>query len=300
MMSKKKLKFIDLFSGIGGFHLAFHNLNLDCVVACDNNPTARKIYKTNFTAISPKLFKQKMFLEDIEKINGAELPDFDLLCAGFPCQPFSQAGFKKGFYDQGRGTLFFDIARIVKAKRPAALFLENVRGIVNHDDGRTLGTIKSIINELGYSFDMKVVKATDYGLPQHRPRAFMICFDKSRLNSNALEFTFPKPVKSLKLNMSDIWGGECDREIGFTIRCGGRRSGVDDRRNWDGYRVDGQVRYLGPKEGKKMMGFPDDFEFPIREIEAMRLLGNSVAVPAIQAVGKEMVKYIQTNMCHLH
>src|SRR5690606_7005181 len=127
---------------------------------------------------SPDLFKKGMFLNDAEKIEGPELPDFDLLCAGFPCQPFSQAGFKRGFADKGRGTLFFDIARIAKAKRPAALFLENVRGIVKHDNGRTLATIKAIIDELGYTFDMKVVKASDYGLPQHRPRAFMVCFDK--------------------------------------------------------------------------------------------------------------------------
>ena len=294
-MKRRKLKFIDLFCGIGGFHLAFHNLKLDCVVACDNNPSARKTYEANFKGISPKLFKKDLFLDDIEKIKGPELPDFDVLCAGFPCQPFSQAGFKKGFADQGRGTLFFDIARIVKAKRPAALFLENVRGIVKHDEGRTLDTIRAIIDDLGYSFEMKVVKATEYGLPQHRPRAFMICFDKAQLKEDSPAFTFPSPVKKLKINMSDVWEGKCDREVGFTLRCGGRRSGVDDRRNWDGYRVDGDVRYLSPKEGKMMMGFPESFELPAREIEALRQLGNSVAVDAIQAVGKEMIKYIRNN-----
>lgn len=294
-MSIKKLKFIDLFCGIGGFHLAFHNLKLDCVMACDNNPSARKTYEANFKDVSPKLFKNNLFHDDIEKVSEMDLPDFDVLCAGFPCQPFSQAGFKKGFADKGRGTLFFDIARIVKAKRPVALFLENVRGIVKHDNGRTLETIRSIIDELGYSFEMKVVKATDYGLPQHRPRAYMICFDRSRLKTDAPAFTFPDPVKALKINMSDVWEAPCEREVGLTLRCGGRRSGVDDRRNWDGYRVDGEVRYLSPKEGKRMMGFPESFELPKGEIEAMRQLGNSVAVDAIQAVGKQMLKYIRSN-----
>lgn len=295
-MIKRTLKFVDMFCGIGGFHLAFHDLGLKCVAACDNDLKARKTYEENFTAMSPHLFKRGLFLDDVEKIEGTELPDFDLLCAGFPCQPFSQAGYKRGFADKSRGTLFFDIARIAKAKRPVALFLENVRGIVKHDDGRTLATIRSIIEELDYTFDMKVVKASDYGLPQHRPRAFMVCFDKSKLNEGAPAFEFPKKHEHLRLNMSDVWKGECDREVGYTLRCGGRRSGVDDKRNWDGYRVNGEVRYLGSKEGKRMMGFPDEFIFPVAEADAMRQLGNSVAVDAIREVGKEMISYIRKNM----
>ena len=295
-MKRRTLKFIDMFCGIGGFHLAFHDLGLKCVAACDNDLKARKTYEKNFEGISPELFKKDMFLDDAEKIEGPELPDFDILCAGFPCQPFSQAGYKRGFADKGRGTLFFDIVRIVKAKRPAALFLENVRGIVKHDDGRTLSTIKSIIDELGYTFEMKVVKASDYGLPQHRPRAFMICFDKSRIKDASPAFEFPEKHENLRLNMSEVWKGECDREIGFTLRCGGRRSGVDDKRNWDGYRVNGEVRYLGPVEGKRMMGFPEEFVFPVAEGDALRQLGNSVAVDAIREVGKQMVSYMRKNL----
>ena len=295
-MNRRKLKFIDMFCGIGGFHIAFHDLGLKCVAACDNDLKARKTYEHNFSEISPELFKKGFFFSNAEKIEGPELPDFDLLCAGFPCQPFSQAGYKRGFADKGRGTLFFDIARIVNAKRPAALFLENVRGIVKHDEGRTIATIRTIIDELGYTFDMKIVKASDYGLPQHRPRAFMICFDKNNLKEGAPSFEFPEKHEHLKLNMSDVWMGECDRDIGFTLRCGGRRSGVDDKRNWDGYRVNGEVRYLGPVEGKRMMGFPEKFAFPVLDVDAMRQLGNSVAVDAIREVGKHVVTYMRRNL----
>lgn len=295
-MNTNKLKFIDMFCGIGGFHLAFHDLGLKCVAACDIDEKARKTYETNFSKMSPEIFKRKLFLNDAEQIDEAKLPDFDILCAGFPCQPFSQAGHKRGFADKGRGTLFFDIARIVEVKRPAALFLENVRGIIKHDNGRTIVVIKSIIEKLGYTFEMKVVKASDYGLPQHRPRAFMICLDKNRLKEGSPAFEFPKKHERLKFNMSDVWKGECDREIGFTLRCGGRRSGVGDKRNWDGYRVNGQVRYLGPIEGKRMMGLPENFELPDSESDAMKQLGNSVAVDAIREVGRQLISYMKKNI----
>jgi len=158
------------------------------------------------------------------------------LCAGFPCQPFSQAGFKKGFADI-RGTLFFDIAEIIRIKQPKAFFLENVRGLYSHDEGRTFETIKKTLTQkLGYSFHHAIVKASDHGLPQHRPRLFMVGF-----KDLDTEFEFPK-TRKLKFTMSDVMKGEVDREIGYTLRVGGKRSPIDDRRNWDGYIVDGEVR----------------------------------------------------------
>lgn len=296
----KELKFIDMFCGIGGFHEAFHTLGHNCVMACDIDRKARITYEANYRKYSPEMFKEGLFLEDAKKIKGAELPDFDVLCAGFPCQPFSNAGFKKGFEDKERGTLFHDIVRIAEAKRPAALFLENVRGIVNHDDGRTLEIIEKELRKRDYTFEMKVVKASDYGLPQLRPRAYMICFHEPRLKKRggAPEFCFPPKKKELKFNMSDVFGGNCPREVGYTLRCGGRKSGVDDRRNWDGYMIDGKQRFLGPEEGKRMMGFPKSFKFPagVSETDAMKQLGNSVAVDAIYEVADAMVSYMSENM----
>ena len=238
-MSKKssikppKFTFIDLFAGIGGFHMAMHNLGGECVFASEMDAEARITYEHNYKKISPNLFKNKMFNADIRNIMPNEIPDFDVLCAGFPCQPFSQAGHKRGFEDShnsGRGTLFFNIAEIIQEKQPKAFFLENVRGLVNHDGGKTFKIIKDILEvELGYSIYYKVVKATDYGLPQHRPRIFIVGF---REDSFMNGFSFPPP-QPLRFTMSDVWGGECSRKIGFTLRIGGRGSNINDRRNWD-------------------------------------------------------------------
>lgn len=285
LLSSKNLKFIDLFSGIGGFHLAMHNLGLECAFAAEWDQHARKTYQANFSKISPDLFSNNLFAGDITQVVPSSIPDFDILCAGFPCQPFSQAGFKKGF-EETRGTLFFDIVKIIDAKRPKAFFLENVRHLQNHNDGKTFATIKRIIeDELGYSFHFKIVKASDFGLPQHRPRLFMVGF------KDGSEFEFPSPIPLTK-TMSDIWSGECSREVGFTLRVGGRGSKIDDRRNWDSYLVDGEVKRLTSKEGLKMQGFPEQFVFPVSETQAMKQLGNSVAVPAIQAVAREMLKQL--------
>ncbi|WP_338768483.1 HpaII family restriction endonuclease [Bernardetia sp. ABR2-2B] len=287
-------KFIDLFAGIGGFHLAMHRLGGECVFASELDDFARLTYQENYQKISPKLFEDDLFNKDIRTVSPKDLPDFDVLCAGFPCQPFSQAGYKRGFADNHnseRGNLFFNIAEILEAKKPKAFFLENVRGLVTHDKGKTFKIIRNIIeNELGYSFYYKVVHASDYGLPQLRPRVFIVGFrDESFMSS----FNFPSPIP-LKFTMSDVWGGECSREIGFTIRVGGRGSAITDRRNWDNYLVDGQTKRLSYIEAKKMQGFPDDFEFPVSKTQAIKQLGNSVAVDAVEAVAKSLLQHLQT------
>lgn len=282
-----KITFIDLFAGIGGFHLAFHNSDAKCVFASEWDEHARKTYEHNFSKIDPELFENNMFAGDITKVDASSIPDFDILTGGFPCQPFSQAGLKKGF-NETRGTLFFDIARIIKEKQPKAFFIENVRGLLKHDDGKTFSTIKRIIEEdLGYSFFYKIIYASDFGVPQHRPRLFMVGFK----NKN-IKFNFPEP-QELKLTMSDIFGGNVDRKIGFTLRVGGRHSAITDRRNWDTYLVDGKIRRLSSKEGLMMQGFPSDFEFPVSEVQAMKQLGNSVAVPAIEAVAREIIRLLE-------
>jgi DNA (cytosine-5)-methyltransferase 1 len=283
----KNLKFIDLFAGIGGFNIAFSNVGAKCVFVSEIEKNARKTYQDNFKKKEPWVFDSGNFAGDITKVNEKEIPDFDIVTGGFPCQPFSQAGHKKGFQDT-RGTLFYDIARIIKEKKPAAFFIENVRNLLTHDNGKTFDTIKKVIEEeLNYSFYYKIVKASDFGLPQHRPRLFMVGFKNKKI-----KFKFPEPLKRRK-TMSDIFDGVCSKEIGYTLRVGGRGSGINDRRNWDSYIVDGKVRRLTPREGKKMMGFPDNFKFPVTETQAMKQLGNAVAIPAIQAVAKEIVNKLQ-------
>lgn len=287
---KTDYKFIDLFAGIGGFHVAFHNAGAECVFVSEWDEPARETYRHNFYKLSPEIFRTGNFVGDITQVDPKDIPDFDVITGGFPCQPFSQAGFKKGF-SETRGTLFFDIVKIIQEKKPKAFFLENVRHLYAHDEGRTFATIKRTLEEeLGYSFHAKIVKASDFGMPQHRPRLFMVGFrDKS------IPFEFPEPVKQLKYTMSDVLGGKCDKEVGFTLRVGGRGSRITDRRNWDAYKVDGKVVRLGSKGGLKMQGFPEWFQFPptISEIQSMKQLGNSVAVPAIQAVAERIIETLE-------
>lgn len=274
------MKYIDLFSGIGGFHIAMENLGFECVLACEINKQARYTYKANFGK-KYNLEDNNFFPEDITKIDSYNIPDFDILCAGFPCQAFSQAGHKKGFKDT-RGTLFFDVARILKEKKPKYFILENVSNLLKHDSGKTFDIIKNTLTEIGYSFEYKILKTSSYGLPQHRPRIYIVGFLEKKV------FSFPEPV-GLLYNMSDILNGECNKEIGYTLRVGGRASPINDRHNWDGYIVNGKEVRLTIEQAKKMQGFPESFCFPVSHNQAMKQLGNSVSPLVIEAIAKNII-----------
>jgi DNA (cytosine-5)-methyltransferase 1 len=282
-----KIRFIYLFAGIGGFHLALHELGGECVFASEWDEAARVTYEHNLADVSPKLFSSNNFAGDITQVPKSSIPDFDILTGGFPCQPFSQAGKKKGFNDI-RGTLFFDIAEILRIKKPKAFFLENVRHLYNHDGGKTYATIRRVITEeLGYSLQEFVVKASDHGLPQNRPRLFMIGFRNPKLSIKT-----PKK-RELEFTMSDVMGGKVSRDVGFTLRVGGKGSGVGDRRNWDSYLVNGKEVRLDVDQGKRMQGFPDWYEFPVSNTQAFKQLGNSVAVWAIKDYAAEIFKTLR-------
>jgi len=297
----KKLKFIDLFAGIGGFHLALKSLDMECVFTSEIDTHARKTYAANFK--DKYLDHPDLFAGDIWKVDYKKIPDFDILCGGFPCQPFSQAGHKKGFKDNKDGNLFFSIEQILKNKKPKAFFLENVRHLKNHDNGNTFKIIYSTLQKLGYSFDYKIIKASEFGLPQHRPRIYMVGFYKPYIKDmyKELAFTFPREIP-LKKTMSDIFKGRVtkelnskeERKVGFTLRVGGGRSPINDRRNWDGYIVNNKVVRIDSKKGLEMMGFPKSYKMPVTENQAMKQLGNSVAVNVVKAVGKEIRYYLET------
>jgi DNA (cytosine-5)-methyltransferase 1 len=298
---KKNLKFIDLFAGIGGFHIALKSLGMECVFTSEIDKFARKTYLANFK--DKYLDHPNLFAGDIWKVDYKKIPDFDILCGGFPCQPFSQAGHKKGFKDNKDGNLFFSIEQILKIKKPKAFFLENVRHLKNHENGNTFKIIYSTLQKLGYSFDYKIIKASEFGLPQHRPRIYMVGFYKPYIKNmyKELAFTFPREIP-LKKTMSDIFKGRVtkelnskeERKVGFTLRVGGGRSRINDRRNWDGYIVNNKVVRIDSKKGLEMMGFPKSFKMPVTENQAMKQLGNSVAVNVVKAVGKEIRYYLET------
>lgn len=199
-MRKKKYTFIDLFAGIGGFHTAMHSVGAKCVFASEWDKNARISYETNYSNIEPELFKKDKdgnylyFNEDINDVIPADVPDFDICCGGFPCQPFSVAGLKRGF-DDTRGTLFFNIANLVKEKikaghPPRVLFLENVRGLKNHDKGQTLKVILATLDELGYRYSCEVLNAKYFGVPQNRERLFIVAWYKDLIDVQSFKFPY--------------------------------------------------------------------------------------------------------------
>lgn len=273
--------FIDLFAGIGGIRIAFESVGGKCVFSSEWDKFAQQTYKVNFGETP---------YGDITKIDEKDIPHFDVLCAGFPCQPFSMAGLKKGFEDT-RGTLFFDIARIINYHKPKIVFLENVKNLLNHDNGNTFETIKKTLENLGYNVYYKILKASDYGLPQLRPRIYIICINNKVYKQH---FLFPTPIE-LNLTMSDILRGECNRKIGFTLRVGGRGSNINDRRNWDSYLVNNKVTKISIDEAKKMMGLSNEFIFPVSERQAMKQIGNSVAINVVKHIAIQIVDLINNN-----
>lgn len=188
---KSKFTFIDLFAGIGGFHIAMHSVGGECVFASEIDKFARETYTKNFKKSAAELFDKGLFNDDINKVKPADIPDFDCLCAGFPCQPFSYSGLKKGFEDKTRGTLFFNIAEILKEKKPKMFFLENVKGLVSHKEGETVKTIlDTLTQELDYQVFSTVLSSLDFGLPQKRERWYCVGFRKDL----KINFSFPKPM----------------------------------------------------------------------------------------------------------
>lgn len=192
-VKKPKFSFIDLFAGIGGVRLALQNIEGKCVFSSEWDKNAKKTYEINFGEVP---------FGDITKINEKDIPDHDLLAAGFPCQAFSIAG-KRGGFEDTRGTLFFDVARIIKEKRPRAFFLENVKGLLNHDRGKTIKVILNTLREdLGYFVpDPQIINAKDFGVPQNRERIFIVGF---REDLNVSEFNYPEPIKDKKPTIVDI------------------------------------------------------------------------------------------------
>lgn len=268
-------KFIDLFSGIGGFHQGASWAGGICVLASDIDKIANQTYKENYN-IEPK--------GNIYDIKGDEIPDFDLLCAGFPCQAFSQVGQRKGLKDE-RGILIFQVLRILKEKKPKTFILENVKGLLSIQRGEIYNMILNKLNKEGYEVYTKVLDAKDYGTPQLRKRLFFVGIRKDI----KVHFEFPNPVP-LKYTFSEVMGGKTEREYSFTIRIGGRRSGINNRFNWDAYIVDGKIRYITPEECLLLHGFPKNFKLCGNMSQKYHQVGNSVSCCVVNEIVKQLQK----------
>lgn len=309
-----RFKQIDLFAGIGGIRQAFQRQGGYTVYSSEWDKFAQTTYRINYGEIPDG---------DITQVDEYSIPDHDILLGGFPCQPFSQAGLHKGFED-ARGTLFFDVARIIKAKRPKAFMLENVKQLRGHDKGRTLSVILSVLNELNYYVPFpQVLNAYHFGVPQNRERIIIVGFNKDYLPANFEEFKYPvgqidericvgnvlEKNVSERFTISDrLWQGHQSRKqmherkgngFGFCLfnESSKYTSTISARYYKDGSealieQMGKNPRMLTPRECARLQGFPDNFIIPVTNSKAYKQFGNSVCIPVIEAVAKAMLDYL--------
>ncbi|MFK7973677.1 MAG: DNA cytosine methyltransferase [Rickettsiaceae bacterium] len=301
------IRVIDLFAGIGGIRLGFEMVfnDLKCVFSSEIDKYAIITYKSNFL--------DSNINGDITQIKASDIPDHDILLAGFPCQPFSQAGKKKGFLDD-RGGLFFDIDRILKKKKPKVFLLENVKQLKNHDNGKTLNTILEHLKKAGYdNIQYEILKAKDFGVPQNRERIYIIGFLDSDIN-----FKFPKGI-NVPTCVGDILEDSVDSRYTISDKLweGHRRRKIMNKKNGKGfgyslfnknsiytntisarYYKDGSEilieqnnqnpRKIIPREAARLQGFPESFKIPVSDVQAYKQFGNSVCVPVIKAIANNI------------
>ncbi|HVM73474.1 MAG TPA: DNA (cytosine-5-)-methyltransferase [Candidatus Paceibacterota bacterium] len=308
--------FIDLFAGIGGFRIALERLGGECVYTSEWDKYSQKTYKAWFG---------DMPAGDIRKIKPADIPNHDVLAAGFPCQPFSLAGVSKkkslglehGFKDKNQGNLFFYLATIIEVKKPSVLFLENVKNLQSHDGGKTWMVIMNTLKELGYVVFTRVYDAAHW-VPQHRERVFIIAFNKKVFGENP-DFKFPEPPP-LKAKLKDIleknphtkytltdhlWQylqnyahrhREKGNGFGFGIA---EPNGITRTLSARYYKDGSEIlieqkakspRRLTPQECSRLMGFPKECKVVVSDTQAYRQFGNAVVVPAVEATAKTMVR----------
>ena len=302
-MDWNSFRFIDLFAGIGGIRLGFESVGGHCVFSSEFDEDACKTYEANFGEHPSG---------DITKIDAKDIPDFEILLGGFPCQAFSIIGKKEGFANETCGTLFFDIERILKEKQPPAFMLENVRNLTAHDNGNTFRIIKEHLEKLGYHVYAKVLNALDYGVPQKRERIIIVGF------IDDVEFSFPEPIsESEKTTLADILEDNVDKK--YYVRDAIRESRIErlkdknypkpyiSHENMAGsitpppyssaLRAGASANYIlinderrpTERELLRIQGFPDDFKIVVPYGKIKKQTGNSVAVPVIKAVAREMI-----------
>lgn len=308
--------FFDVFAGVGGFHQGMASQGAVCVGAVEIDPAARATYLANYGTGFP-------FFEDARTLDAKALPDFDILCGGFPCQSFSIAGDGEGYLAAGKGELFFDLVRIAKAKRPKQIILENVPAFATHDGGRTCEKALNALAEIGYDVSVQALDSSKFGVPQQRERLFIVGIRLDIAASGAAPFFFPEGTDDTKvvedILESRVTTGRCATKMKRQRSNPTERAerpvqiGQIDDRNAQGYRVyspkgkgitlcaqsggpggqtglyliAGKPRKLTPRECARMQGFPDSFQPHPSTFHARKQFGNSVAVPVVAAIARE-------------
>jgi DNA (cytosine-5)-methyltransferase 1 len=306
---KADFTFIDLFAGIGGTRLGFESAGGECVFTSEWDPHAQKTYYANF---------DEMPAGDITKIETKDIPDFDVLLAGFPCQPFSSIGQRAGFEHKTQGTLFYDVARIIKDKRPKAFLLENVQGLLTHDKGRTLSTILEVLAELDYDVQYRLINAADFGVPQMRRRVYIVGIDRHLSGIDPSTFVFPEGDPEHYADIGDFLeenvegytiSEQLQKNYLYKVNDGRPKILTKDskgpaktlvasyhkiQRLTGTFVKDGPtgLRLFTDNECKALMGFPPEFIVPVSRTQMYRQFGNSVVVPVIAAIAKQMKPFI--------
>ena len=316
-MTNEAFKFIDLFSGIGGMRIPFDEIGGTCVFSSENDQYSQKTYESFFGERPDG---------DITQIDISTIPKFDILLAGFPCQPFSNAGLRKGLDDK-RGNLFFNIKAILNKHKPKAFLLENVPGLNTHDNQRTIKKMHKELSEIGYEFDSKILAAKDFNLPQRRRRLYMVAFKNKRLQK---KFMFPE-IQTLrnkfknimekkpdsKYTISDkLWIGHQERKkrnkkrgVGFGYAIFDENSEfvntISARYNKDGSEIliaqkNKNPRKLTPLEAARLQGFPDKIvkralDSGVSEAQLYKQFGNAVPINVVRAISKNMMKVLFNN-----
>jgi len=299
---KPVFKFADLFAGIGGFRLAFEANGGTCVFSSEWDTFAQKTYTANFGDVPHG---------DITKVKITDIPEFDVLTAGFPCQPFSMVGRREGFAHKTQGTLFFDVLRIIKARRPTAVLLENVKGLLSHNGGDTMNTIIGALQEADYWTFWRVLDSADYGLPQRRERVYIVAFDTRRIRnpkfgwprenknrrgigryieSGVQEYSISKHLQNVYIYKKDdghpeVVNNESDIQVKTLVA-----SYHKIQRMTGTFVEDGPtgLRLLTENECKKIMGFKKSFKVPVSRTQMYRQMGNSVALPVVKKIAREI------------
>lgn len=284
-LRKTNYKFIDLFCGMGSFHYSFSKLGMQCIMASDIDEHARTIYNLNYK-LKP--------LGDIVNIDPKDIPYYDILCAGFSCQPFSNIGQHKGFDDEKRGTMFYQIIKFAKFHKPKIIVLENVQGLLKHDNGQTLVKMVDMLRENGYKTKYKLLKCSDYGIPQMRKRLFIVSIIDQNGNDFPDNWDNWDELKVAQPTLSNFMGKKFVKPIAYTIRCGGRRSPINDKHNWDGYIVDKKEYRLTPTDCLKLQGFPDNFILDGTESQKFQRLGNTIPTNLTELIGKKCLHLLKS------
>lgn len=320
--SNSRFTFIDIFAGIGGFRLGLEELDGKCVFSSEWNRFSRMTYSANFGEEPAG---------DIRNVRASDIPDHDLLAAGFPCQPFSIAGVSKknslgmahGFKDLNQGNLFFEILRILEAKRPRAYILENVKNLEHHDGGKTFKTIVKALSAIDYSVSWKIIDASSY-VPQHRERIFIVGFDTRIYLFPNFEFPDSHACKAAPFGsilekdpdgryiLTDhLWNylqnyaaKHKKRGNGFTYglvdpAASSRSRTLSARYYKDGSEIliarhGGNPRRLTPRECARLMGFPDSFVIPVSDTQAYRQFGNAVVPSVVKDVAAKVLEVIDS------